>query len=61
MANLQGGTSMRNMSAPDFANLRYNFSGIHEASLFVVPCNVAHNQPEVWRQCVGTPENSRAW
>ena len=33
-------------AAPDFADFRYNFPGDHEASSSVVPCDVAHNQPE---------------
>lgn len=52
---------MCSMSASDFADLRYNFPGDHEAPSSVVPRDVAHNQPEVWCQCVGTSTGLGVW
>ena len=61
MAHEPRRASVCSMPASDFADFRYNFPGDHEAPSSVVPCDVAHNQPEVWGQCVGPSEGPGVW
>ena len=60
MAHYQGRTSVCSLSTADIADRRYTFPGNREAPSPEVLCDVAHTQPEVWCQCVGTSEGPGA-